>query len=226
MKKDNKSAWKNEVWNGIADLLIAIAAMGIGFGIAILFQRDSIKGIPAELFFLFGGVVVIAVIGIVVLAVHLKKKKKKSPINKTYSFHSISSPQDFLARVKEEAVSSNLRMKQVENGFDLQINSNHGGRIVYRANVSAGENSGSFIRGEIMTIPWSSKPQKKKKLFQRILSFFGYVIVSPIVVVVLLGYGIYSLFVRLFHGKNMELTNEEKLCNFMINQMICKQKED
>ena len=153
-------------------------------------------------------------------------KKEKWPINKTYSFHSISSPQDFLARVKEEAVSSNLRIKQVENGFDLQINSNHGGRIVYRANVSAGENSGSFIRGEIMTIPWSSKPQKKKKLFQRILSFFGYVIVSPIVVVVLLGYGIYSLFVRLFHGKNMELTNEEKLCNFMINQMICKQKED
>lgn len=152
--------------------------------------------------------------------------KKKIPINKIYSFHSISAPHDFITRIKEEAAHSNLKIEQAENQFDLQIDGNHGGKIVYRANVSAAENGGSIICGEMITIPWSNKPQKKKNVFQKVLLILDYIIILPLVLFVLLGHGIYSLFVRLFHGKNIELSNEEKLCNFMINTMCCKLNKD
>lgn len=155
-------------------------------------------------------------------------------MKKVFSFHSVSSPHDFIARAKDEAVDSYLRIEQIENNFDLQINVNHGGRIVYRANISADENGGSFIRGEIITIPWNSKSEKKENLFQKsfqkILSVLIYIMILPVVLIFLLCYGIYSFFVRLFHGrnieKNIESTNEEKLCDFMINKMCCTQKEE
>lgn len=148
---------------------------------------------------------------------------KKVPINKIYSFHNNSSPHDFIARVKDEAINCNLKIKQTENGFDLQIGSNHGGRIVYRANVSADENGGSFISGEMVTVPWRDKSESKQNLFQKILSILGFIIVLPIVLIFLFCYGIYFLFIHLFLRKNIELTNEEKLCDFMTNKMNCSQ---
>ncbi len=149
--------------------------------------------------------------------------KKKTPINEVYSFNSFSSPHDFIARVKEEAIKSNLKFEQTENGFDLQIGSNHGGRIVYRANLSADENGGSFISGEIITIPWVSS-SKKKNIFQKILSFLRLIVVLPFVLIVMVFIGIYALFLRLFGGKSTEPTDEEKLCDFMTNKMSCEQK--
>ena len=151
---------------------------------------------------------------------------KKTPINKVYSFHSLSSPHSFLERFGEEAVKSNLKFDQDKNGFDLQIHNNHGGKTVYRAHVSADDNGGSFISGEIITIPWNDKPNKKKSIIQKIFSIVGYIVVIPFMLIFLLCYGIYMLFVRLFHGKNIEVTNEEKLCDFMTNKMCCRQKEE
>lgn len=150
--------------------------------------------------------------------------KNKRTDKKTFSFHSISSPRDFIATIKDEAVNFNLKIEQTESGFHLQLDSNHGGEIVYKANISADENGGSFISGEITTIPWTTKSDKKKNLFQKMMSVLGSIVVLPFVLTFLLCYGIYMLFVRLFRGENIEPTEEEKLCDFMINKMCCKQK--
>ena len=88
--------------------------------------------------------------------------KKANNLKTAYSFRSISSPGEFIERVKAEAVNSELRVEQsAGNRFDLLLDTNHGGNFVYRAEVVADENGGSFIYGEIMTIPWSSTPEKK-----------------------------------------------------------------
>ena len=150
--------------------------------------------------------------------------KNKKTEQKTFSFHSISSPYDFAVRIKEEAINSNLKIDQNDTGFILQLNSNHGGRIVYQATVTADESDGSYISGEIVTLPWNGNPNKKKSIIEKIFSIVGYIVVIPFVLIFLLCYGIYMLFVRLFRGKNVEVTNEEKLCDFMINKMCCKQK--
>ncbi len=150
--------------------------------------------------------------------------KNKKIEQKTFSFHSASSPYNFAAIIKEEAINSNLKIEQNDKDFILQFDSNHGGRIVYKATVTADESGGSYISGEIATVPWSDKPNKKKSIIEKILSIIGYIVVIPIVLIFLLCYGIYSLFGRLFHGRSIEPTKEEKLCDFMINKMCCEQK--
>ena len=150
--------------------------------------------------------------------------KNKKTAQKMFSFHSVSSSYDFAARIKEEAVNSNLKIEQNDTDFILQLNSNHGGRIVYKATVTADESGGSYISGEIVTIPWNDKPNKKKSVIEKIFSIVCYIVVIPFVLIFLLCYGTYMLFVRLFRGKNIEVTNEEKLCDFMTNKMCCKQK--
>lgn len=155
--------------------------------------------------------------------VYMKNKKNDK---RTFSFHSISSPYDFAARIKEEAVRSNLKIEQNDTDFYLQLDSNHGGRIVYKATVIADESGGSYISGEITTIPWSDNSNKKKSVFKKIFSILGCIIVIPFVLIFLLCYGIYTLFIRLFRSKSIEPTKEEKLCDFMINKMCCMQTEE
>ena len=149
--------------------------------------------------------------------------KNKKAEQKTLSFRNVSSPYDFAVKIKEEAINSNLKVEQNDTDFILQLNSNHGGRIVYKATVTADESGGSYISGEIVTIPWNDKPNKKKSVIEKIFSIVCYIAVIPTVLIFLLCYGIYTLFVRLFRGKNIEVTNEEKLCDFMTNKMCCKQ---
>ena len=141
---------------------------------------------------------------------------------KMFSFHSVSSPYDFATRIKEEAINSNLKIEQNDTDFILQLNSNHGGRIVYKATITADEGGGSYISGKILTIPWNNKPSKKKNIKEKIFSIVGYIVVIPFVLISLLFSGICMLFVRLFCGKNIEVTNEEKLCDFMTNEMCCR----
>ena len=152
----------------------------------------------------------------------MKNKKAKQKI---LSFRNVSSPYDFAARIKEEAINSNLKVEQNDTDFILQLNSNHGGRIVYKATVTADESGGSYIIGEIVKIPWNDKPNKKKSVIEKIFSIFGYIAVIPSVLIFSLCYGTYMLFVRLFRGKNIEITDEEKLCDFMTNKMCCRQME-
>ena len=151
--------------------------------------------------------------------------KNKKAEQKVLSFRNVSSPYDFAARIKEEAINSNLKVEQNDTDFILQLNSDHGGRIVYKATVTADESGGSYIIGEIVKIPWNDKPNKKKSVIEMIFSIFGYIAVIPSVLIFSLCYGTYMLFVRLFRGKNIEVTNEEKLCDFMTNKMCCRQLE-
>ena len=79
MKKDRRSySWKNELWNGIGELILAFAAIGIGLGIAFLLPHEKVKDIPAELFFMLGGLILFSVIGIVALTIHLIRQKRKN----------------------------------------------------------------------------------------------------------------------------------------------------
>ena len=149
--------------------------------------------------------------------------KNKKAEQKILSFRNVSSPYDFAVKIKEEAINANLKVEQNDTDFILQLNSNHGGRIVYKATVTADESGGSYISGEIVTIPWNDKPKKKKSVIEKIFSIVCYIAVIPSVLIFSLCYGIYTLFVRLFRGKNIEVTNEEKLCDFMTNKMCCKQ---
>ncbi len=152
--------------------------------------------------------------------------KRKNSIKKIYSFHSISSPHDFIARVEEEAFNSNLKIEQVENGFNLQIGGNHGGEVVYKATIVEDENGGSFICGEIVTVPWNIKHEKKKNIFQKILSILVFIITLPFILLCVLCAGLHELFIRILHGKSYEQSNEQKLCNFMVNRMCCKQENE
>ena len=79
MKKENRShTWSSELWDGIAELALGFAAMGIGLGIASLLPREAIQDIPTDTFFMLGGIILFFVIGIIALTVHLIKKKKKN----------------------------------------------------------------------------------------------------------------------------------------------------
>ena len=82
MKKEKKdkepSAWKHDFWNGIWELIFAFAALAVGLGVAILIPHEALRSIPAELFFLLGGMAVLALVGAVTLIVHLIKKKKEN----------------------------------------------------------------------------------------------------------------------------------------------------
>ena len=152
--------------------------------------------------------------------------KNKKTDRKAFSFHSISAPCDFAVRIKEKAVELNLEIEQNDADFILHLDSDHVGKIVYKAIVAADESGGSYISGEITTIPWSDKPPKKKSMIEKIFSIVGYIVLIPSMLIFFLCYGIYTLFVRLFRGKTIEVTNEEKLCDFMTNKMSCRQAKE
>ncbi len=79
MKKDGKShSWKNALWSGAIELIFLFSVVAIGLGIMLLFPHEAIKDIPYELFLLLGGIVFLAVSGIIALIVHLVKTKRKT----------------------------------------------------------------------------------------------------------------------------------------------------
>ena len=151
--------------------------------------------------------------------------KNKKAEQKILSFRNVSSPYDFASKIKEEAINSNLKIEQNDTDFILQLDSNHGGRIVYKATVTADESGGSYISGEIVTIPWNNKPNQKESIIEKIFSIVCYIVIIPFMLIFLLCYGTYMLLARLFRGKNIEATNEEILCDFMTNKMCCRQME-
>ena len=72
MKKDKKAQnWKGDLWNGIGELLITFAILGIGLGIAFCFPYEAIKNIPFELFLILGGIVLFIGIGVIALIIYL-----------------------------------------------------------------------------------------------------------------------------------------------------------
>ncbi len=146
--------------------------------------------------------------------------------NKKYSFHSISSPGTFLAILKETAIQANFKVEETDKGFDLQLDNNHGGYVVYSASLMGDENGKSLICGEIVAISQKSRVEENKKWFSKLLWILGGIVLLPITLMVLLCVGIYVLFYRMFHKKFVEPTEEEMLCEFMINKMCCRQIDD
>ena len=149
-------------------------------------------------------------------------KKKR-----TFTFHSISAPHDFIVRIQEEAKQAGLKIEQLDNRVSLHIDSNHGGQVFYQARISAAEHGGSHIEGEIITIPWNEA--KNRTNFQKVMEVMGYIlggiILSPVLLFVFLILGFYELFLLFKNKGKRELPREEKkLLDFMINKMSCEQK--
>ena len=147
--------------------------------------------------------------------------KKKTKAKKIYSFSSLSTPDEFISRLSETAVQAKLGIEQTENGFNLGLKSNHGGKVVYRASVSTSESGGSVIQGTIETIPWHTRPAKKKTILDKILAIICYILVIPIALIALIVAAITALVIRIIHGKSEEINADEILCNFMTNKMCC-----
>ena len=153
--------------------------------------------------------------------------KNKNAEPKTFSFHSVSAPCDFAAIIKEEAINSNLKIELNDTDFILQLDSNHGGRIVYKATVTADESGGSYISGEIVTIPWNEAKNRTKT--QRTLQVIGYIragiALLPGIILVSLFMVFYELFLLIKNKGKRELPREEKkLLDFMLNKLCCKRK--
>ena len=152
--------------------------------------------------------------------------KKKTKEKEMFRFVSLSTPDAFLLMAKEEAIKAGLNFEQTEGGFDLELESNKGGKVVYRASVSANEAGGSVIQGTIETVPWHTRPKEKKTLWDKILTVFAYILSIPIALIACLAAAIVWLVIRIIHGKSAEVHADETLCNFMTNKMCCKSENN
>ena len=146
---------------------------------------------------------------------------------RTFAFHSRLDPHNFSVRIQEEAKQSHLPIEQSENTFNLRIDCNHGGQVFYQARISADEQGGSHIEGEIITIPWNEV--KNRTTFQKVMEVIGYllggIVLLPVIVLIFLFLGLYELFLLFKNKGKRELPREEKnLLDFMINKMSCEQK--
>ena len=147
---------------------------------------------------------------------------------RTFSFYSISCPDDFLSRLSESAKQADLALETSENELRLNILSHHGGQVYYCAKVSGGENGGTVVEGEIITVPWNQSENKTK--LQKVMGALGYTLgaiaLSPLILLIFLCFGFYELFLLIKNkGKIIRARpkDEEMLSDFMLNKMCCKQ---
>lgn len=148
-------------------------------------------------------------------------KKKR-----TFIFHSISDPHNFITRIQEEAQQEGLKFEQSENVFSLHIDSNHGGQVFYQAQICVDEQGGSRIEGEIITIPWNEAKNRTK--LQKVMEVIGYIlggiVLLPVIILIFLILGFYELFSLIKNkGKRVMPREEENLLNFMLNKLCCSQ---
>ena len=146
---------------------------------------------------------------------------------RTFAFHSRLDPHQFLMRIQEEAEQADLFIDQSGNAIKLRIDGNHGGQVFYQAHISADEQGGSHIEGEIITIPWNEAKNRTK--FQKVIEVIGYIfggiVLLPVLLFVFLILGFYELFLLFKNKGKRELPREEKnLLNFMINKVSCEQE--
>ena len=143
---------------------------------------------------------------------------------RTFAFHSSLDPHYFLVRIQEEAKQAHLPIEQSENAFNLRIDAHHGGQVFYQARISADEQGGSLIEGEIIAIPWNEAKNRTK--LQKVMEVIGYIlggiVLLPVIVLVFLFLGFYELFLLFKNKGKRELPRDEKnLLDFMINKMSC-----
>ena len=153
--------------------------------------------------------------------------KTKSKEKKIYSFSSLSAPDEFISRLCETAVQAKLGIELTKAGFNLQLKSHHTGWYIYRASIFANESGGSIVQGTIESDLWAAghnHSEKRKSLFQKILTALSYIILTPLFILVLLFVAVATLFSHLLHGK--EETEKEILCDFMTNKMCCKRENN
>ena len=146
--------------------------------------------------------------------------------NRIFSFYNSQSPSCFSATIREKAEQANLKIVQSDNEFSLRIDVHHGGQVYYKASISASENGGSLIKGEIITIPWNESKSRTK--FQKAMEVFAYIlggiVLLPVIILMFLFLGFYELYLIFKNGDRREMARDEKnLLDFMLNKLCCTQ---
>lgn len=93
----------------------------------------------------------------------MEKVKQENKVENHFSFHSISSPRDFVQRVTENGV---MKCERTEKGFRLHVDSNHGGEVVYDCEVKRDENGALSLMASLSAfhgVP--GRKRKRKKVF-------------------------------------------------------------
>lgn len=151
--------------------------------------------------------------------------KKENKVNTRFSFHTISSPRDFVGRITENGV---MKCERTEKGFRLHLESNHGGQIVYDCEVKRDENGGSFLDGELVNIPWNRRKEEEeeKSVFQKVWRILGYILFLPVLLIIVILVALGELYLLLERKKDQEISTEKKLTDFMTQKMCCRQIEN
>lgn len=155
----------------------------------------------------------------------MEKVKQENKVENHFSFHSISSPRDFVQRVMENGV---MKCERTEKGFRLHVDSNHGGEVVYDCEVKRDENGGSFIDGELVSIPWNSrkKEEAEESIFQKVWTILGFILLIPVFLIFLIVWGFFELYYLLAKKKEQSVPDSKKLTDFMTQKMCCRQVEN
>ena len=147
----------------------------------------------------------------------MKKRKQKKD---SFIFYSISSPNDFKARARENAVKERLDFFESANGFSLKIRPHHGGEDFFDCEIQADKTGGSIISGKIIAVPWQTSVKTKKNFSEKFFTALGYILLIPFFILMFIPILIFTLI-------DKSPTSEEKVINFMTKTMCCtEQKTD
>ncbi|MBQ8308761.1 MAG: hypothetical protein IJX96_02905 [Clostridia bacterium] len=145
----------------------------------------------------------------------MKKRRQKKD---SFIFHSISSPNDFKARVRESAAKERFAFFESANGFSLKIRSHHSGETYFDCEVKLDKTGGSIISGKIITVPWHASVKTKKNVSEKFFTVLGYILLIPFFILMFIPVLIFTLI-------DKTPTPEETLINFMTKTMCCTEQE-
>ena len=145
--------------------------------------------------------------------------KSQSPL---LSFENALPPKLFIEKAAAIGASPDYdSFSRTEKGFSLLINTNHGGEVYFRCEISPNTQGGSIINGEIISIPWNTREQTTA---QKIRDWILVILVCIIFFPITIGAGIEWLISR-FSKKRRFSPDEKRAINFMTKTLNCTYKE-
>ncbi len=153
-----------------------------------------------------------------------RMKDKKGAAAREYVFYSPIAPETFIENLKCAAARAHMTCIVVGEQVELTVGSNHYGREIFKAHIETAGEGHSFIRGVIEAVPYfeSRKESALKKFFSAVGFALFLIIMSPIILVCVIGWGIYAGIMALL-GKKADghVSAEEVLDDLMVNKLRC-----
>ena len=158
-----------------------------------------------------------------------RMKDKKGAAVREFIFYSPLAPETFIENLKCAAARAHMTCIVVGEQVELTVGSNHYGREIFKARVEPTEEGHSFIRGVIEAVPYfeSRKESALKKFFSAVEFALFLIIMSPVILVCVIGWGIYAGIMALL-GKKVDdhVSAEEVLDDLMVNKLRCTRGEN